>query len=259
MEAHETLTALGLNQYETKAYLALVRRESATPAEVAELSGVPRQRAYDVLQSLAEQSLVAAVGTAPLRYTALRPDTAISALVDRRRQEQLALEQSSETLRMTLAAVWSQGRSHEAPLRYVEVLRDRNAVGARLTKMIEEVRESYLVLVRPPFYAPMPESDDDLKNAHLVRSIYERSVLDNAAVTDFLRRSVTAGEQVHIAGALPLKMAIADHRFVAVHLPDPVASETPYTVLVVDHPDLAEVLELAFEALWVSSEPLDSV
>ncbi|MEV8563725.1 helix-turn-helix domain-containing protein [Streptomyces sp. NPDC051917] len=42
------LTALGLARYEALVYLALVRRESYTAAEVAREADVPRQRVYDV-------------------------------------------------------------------------------------------------------------------------------------------------------------------------------------------------------------------
>lgn len=257
MDAYETLTELGLNQYETKAYLAIVRRDSATPAEVADLAGIPRQRAYDVLRSLAEHGLVATVPSNQLRYAAIAPDPAISELVDRRRQQQSALEQRSAALRSELAEIWSRGRHHEAPLRYIEVLRDRDAVAARTSRLLDEVRDEFLALVRPPYFA-VPEADDDLANAHLVRSIYERSALDDAPMRDFLARSAAAGEQARIADSLPLKMVIADRRLVVIHLPDPVADENQYTMLLVDHPELAGAMAAVFETVWTTAEPLDT-
>ncbi|MFI6360649.1 helix-turn-helix domain-containing protein [Streptomyces sp. NPDC050743] len=41
------LVALGLARYEALVYLALVRRESYTAAEVAREAGVPRQRVHN--------------------------------------------------------------------------------------------------------------------------------------------------------------------------------------------------------------------
>jgi hypothetical protein len=55
----DDLVGLGLTQYEAKAYVALVRRDSSTAAQVSRLAGVPRQRIYDVLSSLAEKGLAA--------------------------------------------------------------------------------------------------------------------------------------------------------------------------------------------------------
>ena len=41
-----------LNVYETKVWLALIGKGSASAGEIAELSGVPRSRTYDVLETL---------------------------------------------------------------------------------------------------------------------------------------------------------------------------------------------------------------
>ena len=41
-----------LNIYETKVWLALLSKGVASAGEVAEISGVPRSRTYDVLESL---------------------------------------------------------------------------------------------------------------------------------------------------------------------------------------------------------------
>ena len=210
-----------------------------------------------MLRSLEEQDLVATVPDGQLRYTAMPPDIAVSSLVERRRQAQRSLERDSEGLLAELTETWLRGRRHAAPLRYVEVLRDPDAIAARMSKVLGEVRHEYLVLVRPPFHA-LPEPDDDLENIERVRAIYERSVLELPAVGDFVRRAVAAGEQARLADSLPLKLVIADRRHVAVHLPDPVADETQYTMLLVEHPDLAEVMALAFESLWAAAEPFDA-
>ncbi len=41
-----------LNIYETKVWLALLGKGSASAGEIASISGVPRSRTYDVLESL---------------------------------------------------------------------------------------------------------------------------------------------------------------------------------------------------------------
>ncbi len=49
---------LKLGGYEARVYMALVRLGEAAPAEIAQVAGVPRQRVYDVLKSLAARGLV---------------------------------------------------------------------------------------------------------------------------------------------------------------------------------------------------------
>lgn len=46
-----------LNIYETKVWLALLSKGVVSAGETAELSGVPRSRTYDVLESLAKKRI----------------------------------------------------------------------------------------------------------------------------------------------------------------------------------------------------------
>ncbi|MBA3298327.1 MAG: TrmB family transcriptional regulator, partial [Acidobacteria bacterium] len=54
------LTRLGLTAYEARAYVALIRRDSSTAAELARLANLPRQRVYDVLATLVDKGLASA-------------------------------------------------------------------------------------------------------------------------------------------------------------------------------------------------------
>ena len=56
--------------YEAKAYLALLRRDSFTAAQVARLGGLPRQRIYDVLASLVEKGLAVGRPGRVVKYAA---------------------------------------------------------------------------------------------------------------------------------------------------------------------------------------------
>ena len=57
-----------LNIYETKVWLALLSKGVASAGEVAELSGVPRSRTYDVLESLEKQGFAMMKLGKPVKY-----------------------------------------------------------------------------------------------------------------------------------------------------------------------------------------------
>ncbi len=76
-EAVEALKSIGLNLYERKLYVALLAKGTATAGELSELSGVPRARVYDVLESLADKGFVIIQQSKPLRYVALSPKEAL--------------------------------------------------------------------------------------------------------------------------------------------------------------------------------------
>lgn len=69
-----------LNIYETKVWLALLSKGIASAGEIAELSGVPRSRTYDVLESLEKEGFAMAKLGKPVKYIAVKPTTVIEKL-----------------------------------------------------------------------------------------------------------------------------------------------------------------------------------
>jgi sugar-specific transcriptional regulator TrmB len=62
-----------LNIYETKVWLALLGKGIASAGEIAEISGVPRSRTYDVLESLEKQGFAISKIGKPAKYIAVKP------------------------------------------------------------------------------------------------------------------------------------------------------------------------------------------
>jgi len=69
-----------LNIYETKVWLALLSKGIASAGEIAELSGVPRSRTYDVLESLEKEGFAIAKLGKPVKYIAVNPTTVLEKL-----------------------------------------------------------------------------------------------------------------------------------------------------------------------------------
>ena len=66
-----------LNIYETKVWLALLSKGIVTAGETAEISGVPRSRTYDVLESLTKRGFAIVKMGKPVRYIAVEPKTVL--------------------------------------------------------------------------------------------------------------------------------------------------------------------------------------
>jgi len=69
-----------LNIYETKVWLALLSKGISSAGEVAEISGVPRSRTYDVLESLEKRGFVIQKLGKPVKYIAVKPEIIIEKL-----------------------------------------------------------------------------------------------------------------------------------------------------------------------------------
>lgn len=252
------LIALGLTGYEASAYVALTRRERATGAEVARLAGLPRQRIYDVLDGLVARGIATVEPGRPARYAALAPDAAVAALVAARRAEVERLEHEAGLAVALLTPAYRDGRSTHDPLTYIEVLREPGAIAKRFAELEASATKEIFVFTKPP-YAVEPAQNraglELLARGVEARSVYERSVYDDAAVVEAVREFVAAGEQARVVDELPLKLVVIDERVALLSLEDPVAGTTNLTIMIVEHAALARLLKLAFEQVWERGEP----
>ncbi len=69
-----------LNIYETKVWIALLGKGVASAGEIAEISGVPRSRTYDVLESLEKQGFTISKIGKPAKYIAVKPSVILEKL-----------------------------------------------------------------------------------------------------------------------------------------------------------------------------------
>ncbi|WP_331447337.1 TrmB family transcriptional regulator [Streptomyces xanthochromogenes] len=266
MEADEgsvnDLVELGLSRYESRVYLALVRRDSYTAAQVAREAEVPRQRIYDVLDGLVRAQLAVAHRGRVATFTAVAPELALTRLMSRQRESLERLEKVSAGLTSTLLPLWADGRAHTDPLDYIEVLRDQRQIAERFADIQEQADSELLTFCMPPFVAPAANTSGIKATRRLrrakgtVRAVYTHDALADEEVLENVRRFTEAGEEARFAQHLPLKLVIADASLVLCDMPDPVAGTGATTALYIEHPALAACLRLAFQSVWEAAEPM---
>ena len=250
----ERLIDLGLTSYEAKAYLALLRRDSSTPADVARLARVPRQRIYDVLATLVQKGLVSQRPGPPAKYSAAAPDFAIERLLLRRREELAELERNSREMIEALTPDIRGGpegarsarihRGAPRPARDQRAL--RRAAGRRSSDEI-------LVFTKPPYAKPAQENVEGIAvtpepHARAASTSSRRSTTPTSPPA-----SAASSRPARRRGScekLPLKLVIIDETIVMFGMEDPVAGSTQLTLAVVEHRALAQLLKIAFDAVW---------
>src|SRR5208283_2028257 len=80
------LQQLGLNAYESRSYLVLVGHPRFKALELAARAHVPRQKIYEVLDSLLEKGFAQVIQEKTKLFSAVPPDQAIPSYLARRQQ-----------------------------------------------------------------------------------------------------------------------------------------------------------------------------
>lgn len=80
------LSLLGLNDYESRSYLALLELGKSTASKISSYSGVPYGRIYDTLASLVHKEIVTIVPNKTKEYVASSPDK-FEKILNKKRKE----------------------------------------------------------------------------------------------------------------------------------------------------------------------------
>jgi len=74
------LKVFNINSYESKIWVALLMKGSATAGELSEMAEVPRSRCYDVLESLEKKGFIMMKIGKPIKYLAVSPNEVLERL-----------------------------------------------------------------------------------------------------------------------------------------------------------------------------------
>src|SRR5712671_5760292 len=116
------LQQLGLNAYESRSYLVLLGHPRFKALELAARAHVPRQKIYEVLDSLVEQGFAQVIQEKTELFSAISPDQALPSYLARRRQaleQELADEShAADGMIGELMAAYSEGQGGRGTLDY---------------------------------------------------------------------------------------------------------------------------------------------
>lgn len=144
-ETLAVLRRLGLNQYESKTYLALLSTAARTATELSDAAAIPRPRVYDVLAKLEKRGFVITQPGRPAKYAAVPAAAAIGSLKRERRGE---LDKELTELDRLESALAKHVGSEPLPIAAegdVFVLSDRRNIYSTLEELIKQSKSHVLL------------------------------------------------------------------------------------------------------------------
>ena len=139
-----------LNIYETKVWLALLSKGIASAKEVADISGVPRSRTYDVLESLEKRGFAITRIGKPVKYISVKPTEVIEKMKMETMQEAQEKVKLLGDLKATseyteLQTLHNVGIS---PIKSSEItgsIKGRNNLLSRVRELVESTEKELLI------------------------------------------------------------------------------------------------------------------
>jgi len=144
--ALDTLKTLGLNSYERKLFVTLLAKGTSSAGTLSEMSGVPRSRTYDVLESLADKGFVVIQSNKPLRYLAVRPREALDRLKKKYEEEYKDMSKRIEEIKKSdiideLEKLHKNGMKTVDPSELTGALKGRHAMHQEVETLLKNAKK----------------------------------------------------------------------------------------------------------------------
>lgn len=199
--SQETLDALediGLNMYERKIYAALISRGVSSAGELSEMTNVPRSRAYDVLESLAEKGFAIIKPSKPMQYVAVPPEEALENTKDLHRDELQNKLNKLDRFKQSDAAqelqsLYNEGVQRVEPEEMSGALKGRYNVYKHLGNMMEGAENEIRILTTADGLDDLHKNHEEELEAAQESGVHVRVL---APVNDENREAAEALEDV---------------------------------------------------------------
>ena len=257
-----------LTPYESRAYVSLMMHGPMSPSELAQKSGIPRPRAYDVLQSLVEKGLLIEQSGKPPVYGVVEPTRGLKNLLTNIELESSRLLEEKKKAAQTLAKLLSEMYQRS---KLLKMERSKVWFTQRDTAFIsiysEAIRsvEKELLVTSTDLHAPEKEIleavEFALQNGKSVRVVRQITELWTNEELERYEEIIKNGSQVRYLDVkeIPLRFIVFDERDVIIVFP-PESEATIATqnieALWLRIPPLAKILRTYFDELWKKGKPI---
>lgn len=244
----KALKQLGLTEYETQAYLALVDGGQMSASDVSSISKVPFSRIYDVLGRLDEKQFIQVQKGRPSIYVAKSP-TEVMRLI------RLNLE---EKLKVSSKVVVDELQPHfeketKATTRDVWIIHGRASILAKSIEMLEAAEEDVLLSL-PSFDLTTGDADTIVERILEMKSGVRVRIL-TSSLTDTLKEIIPENLEIRTRERVFGAGLVVDQRYTLIMLAGGDEHNESLGIYS-SHNVFAAMSSSYFTNLWKESDPL---
>jgi len=139
-----------LNVYETKVWLALLGKGIASAGEIAEASGVPRSRTYDVLENLEKRGFAIEKLGKPVKYLGVKPHVILEKLKNNVKTDADERVESLSKIRQTtefenLESLYTEGINPIKREDLTAAIKGKSMISNYLKEILEDAKEEVII------------------------------------------------------------------------------------------------------------------
>ncbi len=244
----KALRQLGLTEYETQAYLALVDGGQRSASDVSAKSKVPFSRIYDVLGRLEEKQFIQVQKGRPSIYVAKSP-TEVMRLI--RLDWEDRLKESSSIVIEELQPIFES--ETKATTRDVWIIHGRAAILAKSIEMLE-VAEEDVLLSLPSFDHATGDADKIVERILEMKSGVRVRIL-TSSLTDTLKKMIPENLEIRTRERVFGAGLVVDQRYTLIMLAG--GEENNEALGIYSSANVFAAMSSSyFTNLWKESDPL---
>jgi sugar-specific transcriptional regulator TrmB len=279
------LRQLGLNLYESEAYLALVTKGQISAKELGQITSIPQSRTYDVLSSLKDKGFALITPSSDRTYAPVEYGTILSMLYGKRKKEiqteMIRVQEETEQRLEKLYSVYSRAKEQLASIssnhtqivnQPVFVLEGNQSIENAMLNLIDKAQKEFSRITKPPdsrrnmldpFYFIPGMMRDHLSHAQergvRIRTLSLTYEIPSLVGVDYEGEEGNERKYLEKEEDIPEKFVLVDGRSALLNLRDPVSKTFGSIGLMLESGPTCSILGEHFESMWKKAEPLSSV
>jgi sugar-specific transcriptional regulator TrmB len=261
----DALKRIGLNLYERKLWVALLSRGTSTAGELSAIAKVPRSRAYDVLQSLAEKGFVVVQTAKPIKYVAIDPEEALERAKKRQEEDFRDSQKRIDRLKKSpvmkeLNQIFNKGLELILPEEITGALKGKGIITQQVNSMFRGAKKKINIVTTPEGLNEIFETHFDILKKANEKGV-EIKIATQAGNKNVEAIEVLGGiaeirhmdkKEVPLTG----RFAIVDSKELVFSLTDKVHATQDLALWSKSEHAAGSVLEPMFKLVWKNSKPV---
>jgi sugar-specific transcriptional regulator TrmB len=284
-ELVDLLQQLGLNRYESKAYVALLSGGQISARDLGRITTIPQSRTYDVLQRLKDKGFAMTTPSSDKTYMPVEPKQTLSALYGERRKEiqsqiikvQEETEKRLEELQLVHSLALDKislasSEQNQVVSHPVFVIEGNQGIENAMVSLVDKAQKEFLRITKPPetkrdvldpFYFTSGRTMGHLESAKkrgvMLRAISLVNEIPSLFGLEIPGDDVVERKYLEKAEDIQEKFVLVDNRTALLNLRDPVSKTFGSVGLMLESENACSILKQHFQSMWDRAESRVSV